>query len=628
MITYKNSEKNLVIPSSLGLGGMKGGTGGGITEEEAQELIDASIEVYDTEIQAELEGIRENVSGNTDNITANRQNIEALSGATGALSDNIQNLSAATSNIADSVNTVNDNLETLSGSTGNIASNLSALSASTSGIASDLATLSASTVDLSGATESGLSVANEAISALSAATESIKGNVGTNAENIEALSGITSGLSAGLTELSGITSANTEDIATLSAITATLKGDIAIFNYPDWTGTTQELYDAIATEYYDNGRSVALEGTLRNLSTVGILQMAKAESGSSVYNTYFTFSGTFPGTGVTDSNIYTYEVQLYSGGSTVGITNKIFNVVHTNRNYSLPAATSSSLGGVKIGSGVTMDSDSKLSVKIGEGLAFSGDTLVVSGRSESGPKVIFLNKLTEQERLALYNELASKYDYNTSSWTSAFTEDEYAFFIDLREYAEQQTYHTNDHYEGFFPMQIERMHPSDWGGAAIFGGVEADRVGNGHLICIRFVITFEGGYEGATWWNSPSSDPTLQYNLRINSDGTIANDQDWSYVSYNDFAGRLVMQYYENTQYGDIYSEGNVKWVNMYPTTYNGETKWYWIWAADICIGTTMYSGVWGMLQDQWYTGSDVPPQLLQWTSGATYESQTYPPII
>lgn len=473
MIKYQNEDKTLVIPSGLGNFPSVGGGGGDVTRQDVINIVDSAITEYDTEIQVDLEDIRENVSGNTDNI---------------------ETLSAATNNMA-------SNVEALSAATGNIQSNVESISGQTS----------ANTA---------------AITALSSATENV----------------------------SAQTTANTADIETLSGVVET--NESAISNLENYT--QNELAPAIG----------------------GIGQDLEALSG---------------------------QVSTLSSSTVNGL--------ETAQNTANSARTEASSAYTRADSAYT--------------LAASAYTLADSLTGQTGgPQVIFLNKLTEQERLALYNELASKYDYNTNSFTTAYTEDEYAFYIDLRDSGDQQTYQTYDHYEGFFPMQLERMHPSDYGGAAFFGGVEAAREGNGNLIQIRFVITYEGGYENGTWWNTPSSDPTMQFNLRINSDGTIANDQDWSPMADSNNASRVVMQYYAGTQYGDIYSEGKVKWVNMYPTTYNGETKWYWIWAADICIGTTMYSGVWGMLQDQWYTGSDVPPQVLQWTSGATYESQTYPSII
>lgn len=160
--------------------------------------------------------------------------------------------------------------------------------------------------------------------------------------------------------------------------------------------------------------------------------------------------------------------------------------------YVLPVASENTLGGVKIGSGLSM----------------SGDTLVVSGGTSSNTRVVMLNKLTQQERLDLYNELASLYDYQNSGWSSAYTEDMFAFYLDLRDLADQQAANVQDAFEGFFPMQCVRMHPTDYGGAAFFTGVEGNRVGNGWLIDIRYVICYDGSVDGpSTWENGPAPAP-------------------------------------------------------------------------------------------------------------------------
>ena len=480
--------------------------------------------------------------------------------------------------------------ENVSGNTEDI----QAISATTESMAGSITAITASMDNLSGAVTS----LTEGLEALSAATQ----NMGSD---VDGLSGATQNIQSDVETLSGQTSAILGDLAALSASTVDLSGatvnglsganqaansaytlaDSAMTAVGELSGVTQDVYDAIF--YEEEGETYSqiddLWGAVNDKQDALSFQSGLTEEEGVVRITP-------PGRGI----------SLSEGGRLQ----------------------------LNMGSGVTIGDDNELNVKIGEGLAFSGDTIVVSGGTGGGPEVYLLNKLSQQELLDLYDLIKSYYDDNTSSFTSAWTEDAYAFYIDLREYNDQQTYNVADHYEGFFPMTVARCHPSDYGGAVMFTGVEGDRDGNGHLINIRFVIASDGTTDVGTWWNSPSSDPTMQYNLRITSGGTIENDQDWSAASDSNNAGRLVMQYYESTPYGDLYSEGKVKWVNMYPTTYNGETKWYYMWSADIVIGTTLYTGVWGMIQDQWYASSDVPPQTLSWTSGATYESQTYPSLL
>ena len=153
--------------------------------------------------------------------------------------------------------------------------------------------------------------------------------------------------------------------------------------------------------------------------------------------------------------------------------------------YTLPVASASVLGGVKIGSGITIDQNGAISAQGG------------------GAEVVLLNKLTEQERRDLYSAITACYDYQTSSFTSAWTEDKYAFFIDLRDYADQSEYQTNDSFEGFFPMRVARCHPTDYDGAVFFSGVEGDRYGQGRIVNIRFIIASDGSVDKGTWWNIP-----------------------------------------------------------------------------------------------------------------------------
>lgn len=410
-------------------------------------------------------------------------------------------------------------------------------------------------------------------------------------------------------------SGNTEDIAAHGAALADMRSDIDALS-----GTARDIrwdVDSISAQTSANTTHIAalsaategIEGTVRS-----VVSNVETISGQTSANTAHiqALSGA----------VETNESAIGGIGSDLAtLSGRVDTLSSSTVNGLETAQNTANSADTKASSAYTLADSAYTRADAAYNLAES-----LTGGT-GGPEVVILNKLTEQERLALYNTINSYYDQNTQSFTTAWTEDLYAFYIDLRTHADQEDYGTNDKYEGFFPMQVNRVHPSDYGGSVFFSGVEASREGNGILINIRYVITVDGGFDKGTWWNTPSSDPTMQFNLRINSDGTIANDQDWSSISDSNNAGRVVMQYYEGTQYGDIYSEGKVKWVNMYPTTYNGETKWYWIWAADICVGTTMYSGVWGMIQDQWYASGDVPPQLLQWTSGATYESQTYPPI-
>lgn len=297
----------------------------------------------------------------------------------------------------------------------------------------------------------------------------------------------------------------------------------------------------------------------------------------------------------------------------------------------LTEALSGKQGTLSAGNGIDL-SGNTVSVKIGDGLAFSGDTLIVSGGTGgNSPRVVFLNKLTEQERIALYNELASKYDYNASSWTTAFTQDDYAFYIDLREYSEQQDYSLSDEFEGFFPMQVVRMHPSDYGGGAFFSGVAGSRYGQAIVINIRFVITYDGQVDHGTWWNSPGVSPEYVFNLDITSAGTISWNANWEAVADTEKWTRMAIRYYYDIGLNgwQSYATAPVKWIYNYATEVDSEVKLYYILTADINIKGTVYTGVWGVLHDHWYgNGDPLCPKLISWTSGSTITDPSYPPYI
>lgn len=196
MIKYTNEDKTLTVPSGLGNFAMNGGGGGDVTRQDVINIVDSAITEYDTEIQVDLEDIRENVSGNTDNIEA---------------------LSATTENMAQSIGAINTNIEALSAATDNMASNVEALSAATGNIQSNVESISGQT-----------SANTAAIAALSSATENVSQTVVSVSGNVESVS--------------AQTTANTADIETLSGVVET--NETAISNLENYT--QNELVPAIS----------------------------------------------------------------------------------------------------------------------------------------------------------------------------------------------------------------------------------------------------------------------------------------------------------------------------------------------------------------------------------------------
>lgn len=497
MIVYNREDKKLVVPSALGnFGNAGGGSGSGLTPEEVAEIAsavtEAAIEEYDTEIQVDLEEIRDAISGNTDTLldlaviaamsvadrvalfdevfekASNGERIYikglvqeetvrtavlplvsyrpetnpvlhqggnlyfAAKGDTdniyfhiGLTSEgsidptsgniikrNIYNLPTASAEVkggvrigsgftmaqdvisVDTTGLVTDgdlapfvaelsaateDLAALSGSVNDIRSDVGTLSGATSDILSDIEALSGITESVSGAVDtlSGITTANtENIATLSAATETISGSLGNYATTA-----ITNGLSTDITALSGVSSALTESVSALTA-----NDNIAFFNLiKDYGNSNEEL-----ARLYDDMDAANTAGK----TVVALSNFATGDTqNAAVFVTFRKDSnGGFYGAG---SGVH-YNGTTYIAARAVPIFRRddYYNVIKKDGHfyfsdmatiapYTLPTAAANTKGGVKVGSGLIMNSET-MSVNIGEGLAFSGNTLVVSGISGGG----------------------------------------------------------------------------------------------------------------------------------------------------------------------------------------------------------------------------------------------------
>ena len=359
-----------------------------------------------------------------------------------------------------------------------------------SGGGTDVSALSGSVVELQSTVESEAARLN----GLSAITENIASQATSAAAGVNTLSGAVETLSSQVDSqgdaiadlildsdaLDTRVSGNTSDIEALSAQTENLASAVSGMagkqaSIYDWDAfydanysEKMAIYSAF-TQDFAEGKMVLMKGATNDGSLI-YLHLEKVNT-SSPYTAFFRYES---------DGSYT-NIGINSYGNESGDRD---NQGRLTRNK-LAAASASTLA-----SSAYTRADSAYT------LASSAYTLADSlTGGTGGPEVIILNKLTEQERLALYNTINSYYDQNTQSFTTAWTEDLYAFYIDLREHSDQEEYQVNDQYEGFFPMQVTRVHPSD------YGGVEGDRNGNARLINIRFVITYEGQVDKGTWWN-------------------------------------------------------------------------------------------------------------------------------
>lgn len=267
------------------------------------------------------------------NFAADSVDIEPLSGSVIELSATTVTLSGA--------------VETLEGETSKNKADIAALSAQTTANTAHIETLSASTVAM-----------NNSVTA--------------NTSNIATLSGITSGLAVSVETLSG-----------------EVKEDIYVYLKDLNAMTTEEKTAAwkALEEKYLAGHSIYLVAKSDNPTTDLILPLAKYQPHreEDVLTGYFGFSVIEGG-----GNAF-YDVTFWQRGQLFGntgpqATRKVM--------YTLPKAGPKRLGGIKVGSGLTMSGEF-LNLEIGEGLGFSGNTLVVSGGSENGGNYLIVNSLEE-----------------------------------------------------------------------------------------------------------------------------------------------------------------------------------------------------------------------------------------
>lgn len=262
----------------------------------------------------------------------------------------------------------------------------------------DIEPLSGSVIELSATTVT-----------LSGAVETLEGETSKNKADIAALSTQTTANTAHIETLSASTvamnnsvTANTANIATLSGITSglavsveTLSGEVKedIYVYlKDLTAMTKEektvAWKALEEKYLA-GHSIYLVAKSPASSTTDIiLPLAKYEphKEGDVLTGYFGFSVIDGG-----GNAF-YDVTFWQRGQLFGNTGQ---KATRQIMYTLPKADPKRLGGIKPGSGLTMSGDF-LNLDIGEGLGFSGNTLVVSGSSGSGGgNYLIVNSLSD-----------------------------------------------------------------------------------------------------------------------------------------------------------------------------------------------------------------------------------------
>ena len=280
------------------------------------------------------------------NFAAESVDIEPLSGS-------VIELSATTVTLSGAVETLNKSVDSQGDAIADLLLDVDGLDTRVSGNTEDIAALSAQTT------------ANTAhIETLSASTVTMNNSVTANTANIATLSGITSGLAV--------------SVETLGKV----KEDIYVY-LKDLTAMTKEeksvAWKALEEKYLA-GHSIYLVAKSGDPTTDLMLPLAKYQphTEGEKYTGYFGFSVIDGG-----GNAF-YDVTFWQRGDTLGNTGPR---AMRKEMYKLPKASSGMLGGIKVGSGLTMSGDF-LNLEIGEGLGFSGNTLVVSGGSGGGNYLI------------------------------------------------------------------------------------------------------------------------------------------------------------------------------------------------------------------------------------------------
>ena len=364
----KRNIYNLPTASAEVKGGVR--IGSGLTMAQDVISVDTTGLVTDGDLApfvAELSATTEDLAALSGSVNDIRSDVGTLSGTTSDILSDIEALSGATVGLSESVTA-------LSGQTTANTSDITALSAATEAIASKADAAASGLATLSGSTE-----------ALSGATVVLESGIGAANTNIEALSGITESVSGAVDTLSGITEGVVSDMAELSAAAAK--------NYfVDWSA----LYDMD----YAPRRAAFIE--LAEKRSEGYTIYASGKTAANGYDVILPLVDFIQGTWSTDryNGGWAKFGGICASGETSGYYGAEFNSagnIGPNARYfsktdfyTLKNATVSRLGGIKVGSGLTIGSDDKLSVNIGEGLAFSGDTLVVSGISGGGGNVFVI----------------------------------------------------------------------------------------------------------------------------------------------------------------------------------------------------------------------------------------------
>ena len=337
MIVYNKNDKNLVVPCSLG--NISTGSGGsGVTPEDVEIMIDQAIDTYDEGIQGQFNSTNTAVSDNTENIEAISAETQSIANDLDSLGNSVENLSAVTSGISNDLTSLGNDVESLSGKTEEIEGRLrnytttavtAELSAVTSGIATDLETLSANTTVVSWE------------QSLSAGTQIAQITINGQSQSVFAPEG-------------GSSDAVIYDYDEVRSLSTNEK--IAV-----WRKIAQEKAD---------GKQVWFRRNLAGTIFWYLMNFGAAGTGAHIFCAF--------------DNNYIYTLSFnYNGAFAPSLS--------LSQKEILPNASSSTLGGIKVGSGLTIDGNGVLSADGGGG---------------ASKTIVNIDALSQSELFDLYNTLS------------------------------------------------------------------------------------------------------------------------------------------------------------------------------------------------------------------------------
>lgn len=227
-----------------------------------------------------------------------------------------------------------------------------------------------------------------------------------------------------------------------------------------------------------------------------------------------------------------------------------------------------------------------------------------------GPTTYVLNLMTQQERAALYAELAPyRWVQKYMAISSGFPVEDYAFYYFA---GEETSDGWNDGARGFVPLQLAAIHPDDYGGACFFTGTVKSRQGNNEILWVRYIVTSTGEVDKSTGVNNWYDPPTTA-GVSINSDGSIKSDESWTLNNLTD--GSIAFRAWLVISDGTGNGRGQVlNWNSIYEEVDTDVWTDVYYFSALIPVGTTTYKGQWRVykINDEWDSNHFAPTS---WTA-------------